>query len=39
MEHDLGKDNVLIKAAGKAIVAGGSSLASAYLINLIASYN
>ncbi len=37
MEHDLGKDNVLIKAKATAI-SGSSGLISAYVQNLVTSY-
>lgn len=38
MEHDLGKDNVLIKAAGKAIVGSNAAPMTLFVQNLIASY-
>jgi hypothetical protein len=37
MEHDLGKENVLIKASGKAL-GGSSNLIAAYVQNLLSSY-
>lgn len=38
MEHDLSKDNVLIKAKGTAIVPFGSSLVTGFVQNTIPSY-
>jgi hypothetical protein len=38
MEHDLGKENVLIKASGKSIMAGSAALMEAFVINSTSSY-
>lgn len=38
MEHDTGKDNVLIKAKGTAVVPSGASLLTGYVQNTVASY-
>lgn len=38
MEHDLSKDNVLIKAKGTAIVPAGASLITGFVQNTVSSY-
>lgn len=38
MEHDLSKDNVLIKAKGTAIVPSGSSLVTGFVQNTVVNY-